>query len=91
MEYKIEVIGTNYDCNDMIIDNVEMCDGFDIIDNDGKTYSYCTGGKFRDGIITNCFVHPESDCIWMIVVCNGVYFDVSIDNYKKYETIWIPF
>ena len=86
----IRVIGTEYNTGDMIIDTVEPCNGFTVTDDEGWFTAYAVGDQYRDGKIADCFVHPESDCIFMVVECNGVYFEVYFNNYKEYKLQWEP-
>lgn len=83
----IRVIGTKYSIDDMIIDTVELCNGFTIISNNGP-FTYKIGDQYRDSYIVDCFVHPESDCIFMIVEYGGVYFEVYFYDYEKYKLLF---
>ena len=78
----IRPIGQYYSYEDELVDTVELHKGFTVIHANTIT-TYKVGDKFRDGIIVDCFEHPESDCIWMIVECNGTYFDVGLE-YTEY-------
>lgn len=81
----IRVMGTDYKEEQMFVDLVERCYGFQVTDDNGWIYTYEVGDGYRDGRIVNCFVHYESDCVFMVVECNGVYFEVGFDNYKEYK------
>lgn len=85
---EIRSIGTRYSRDVQMVDTVEMCDGFIVIDKDNLKHKFIIGDKFRDGQIIDCFIHPESDCIWMIVCYDEYYFEVYFDNYKDYNIIW---
>lgn len=87
LDTKIEVIGTQYNCEDMMVDLVEACKGFYITDNDGNMFTYERGCKFKDGNIIDCFVHHESDCIFMVCECNGVYFIVYFEDWERFSII----
>jgi hypothetical protein len=86
----ISVIGDKYSTEQMTVDTVEACHGFHVIDNTDLIHIFAVGDEFRGGKIVDCFVHPESDCVFMVVECDGVYFDVYFDNYKKYDIQWTP-
>ena len=85
----IKPIGVNYSRDSQIIDTVELCDGFTIIDEDNSRHKFMIGDNFRDGQIVDCFVHPESDCVWMVACCNEYYFEIIFDNYKDYNVTWV--
>ena len=84
------VIGTEYTTEQMLVDLVEICHGFQITDNDDWLHTFAVGDEYRGGKIVDCFVHHESECIFMVVECGGVFFDVYFDNYKKYSLQWEP-
>ena len=85
LKTSIRVIGSEYNTSDMIVDTVEQCRGFMITDDEEWITVYKIGDEYNDGKIVDCFVHHESDCIWMVVECNGVYFEIGFSNYKKYS------
>ena len=87
LKHEINVIGQNYRMEDMMIDLVEQCYGFAIIDNDGFMYQYTEGDKYRDGEIVNCFVHHESGTVFMVVECDCVYFEIGFDNVDRYDLL----
>ena len=87
LSININPIGTQYSYEDKLIELVELCYGFMIHDDEGYVQIFETEGVFRGGEIVNCFVHHESECIFMVCKCSGVYFEVYFDNYTRYELI----
>lgn len=87
---EIRMIGDHYDKHDQFSDDgcVIECHGISFEDAEsqgGFMKSYECGDRFRDGVIVDCFCHPESDCIWAIVKCNDVYFSVEFKHTGKYD------
>lgn len=86
----IEVIGEVYNRRSIIETGVEQCAGF-AVRCDKHEYIFDEGGKYKGGKIVDCFVHPESSYAFMIVECNGVYFNVGFDNYSCAFDDELPF
>lgn len=87
LKENVSQIGTDFKMEDMLIDLVEPCYGFSIVDNDGFLHQYEIGNKYRDADIINCFVHHESSSLFMAVKFNDMYFMVDFDNIIKYEIL----
>lgn len=90
---KINSIGSEYNSIDQVIgdaDHIISPVGIYIIDNEGWSTYYEDGDSFRDGKIVDIFVHPESDCVWMIVECCGIYFEIHFDDIKTYHMEFEP-
>lgn len=85
--HEINVIGCNYRMQDMMVDLVEPCYGFSIIDDNGFMYQYTIGCGFRDGEVVDCFVHHESGTVFMVVEFGCVYFEVGFNNVNRYDLI----
>lgn len=83
ISWKINPIGTEYNPVDMIVDTVEQVYGVKL-EADDKHIIVESGNMYLDGIVVNIFIHPESDCVWAIVKCNEVYFEVTFDGFVKY-------
>lgn len=93
---RINVIGTNYNKEDQFGNDgcVIECDGLSFVNAEKKNNfmnimdTYMVGDKYMDSTVVDCFCHPESDCIWMIVKCSNVYFDVEFYHTGKYDPIF---
>lgn len=85
----IEVIGKDYKSENMLVDTVEPCDGFTIVKN-GYGEIVTVHDRYMGGVIVDCFNHPESDCIFFVAECKGVYFCVYPD-YDSYVLFEFPF
>lgn len=82
----IEILGDRYNDEDMIVDTVEKCDGYRFTDGRGIEVKVYKGYIYNGGLVVDCFVHPESDTIFFVVLCDGVYFCVTPDT-SKYTII----
>lgn len=82
----IEVIGTQYKTEDMLVDLVEKVYGFTMYKG-RYAYSVEEGCNFRDGRIVDCFEHAESDTVFIVVEYDGTFFCVYFYDYDKYELI----
>lgn len=91
---RIDIIGTHYNKEDQFSEDgcVIACDGISFMDAEKQNnfnimVTYMIGDKYMDGIIVDCFCHPESDCIWAIIKCLDVYFSVEFYHTGKYNMI----
>ena len=83
----IRVMGNSYDKHEWYGGDgcVVECDGFTFTSADtGYTEYWRRGDTYMGGTIIDCFIHPESDCIWAIIECEGVYFEVEPDHNGHY-------
>lgn len=90
MDININIIGIDYNSHDMVHDNlIEKCDGFLLTDSSEYVHTFKCGDEFRGGKIIDCFVHYESECVFMICKCkcNGLYFSANFSGYKEYKII----
>ena len=89
MMIRIAIIGGIYNVEDQLGGNgyIIPCYGFEFHDEDRATIYKC-GDEFNGGIIIDCFVHPESDCTWCVVECNGVYFEVEFIYSGSYKVLY---
>lgn len=84
------ILGDTYNVEDQVTDTVERICGARLQDKDGFIYVYEVGHAYNDGKIVDVFVHPESDCIWFIVECNGIYFEMHVDGFVTYIPYYEP-
>lgn len=80
----INPIGDTYSAEDMIVDTVIEVYGVEL-EHDYGCITIKDGDRYIDGIVVGIFIHPESDCVWIVVECNGTYFEVVFDGFNKYE------
>ena len=91
---RIDIIGTHYNKEDQFSEDgcTVECDGLSFINAEKQNNfnimdTYMIGDKYMDGIIVDCFCHPESDCIWAVIKCLDVYFSVEFYHTGKYDTL----
>lgn len=82
MKTTINPIGNIYNASDMIVDTVEEVYGVKL-DGD-ECIVIENGDKYMDGSVVGIFIHSESDCVWAIIECSGVYFEVVFDGFNRY-------
>ena len=84
-----EIIGTKYSQEDQLMcdPHVAQITGVEIIDEEGWSSVYIVGDPYKDSEIVDMFIHPESDCVWMITKCNGIYFEMTFDDMARYKVI----